>query len=489
MKRTSSASPRVLPSAVRPLAGAARQVAAAGLAGAFAALTAGTAWAQQSWATPGADSYAVPVNVTSVQVDIAGAGGGGGGYDNTRAGAGGQGGALSAVVKVTPGDALAVVVGGGGEGGTSNFGALSSGTPRVRTPYLPAPWAGAGGAGASAGGRGGEPGHNGVGFSGGGGGGGGSSMVSFDAGGWAGRSFALHAGGGGGGSGDSVTGGATDGGRGAVGTTALASDLGCAQGFGNGEAGETIQGHVGSMGRAGLPIATEDGGGGGGGGGGHVPGSGGLYGYDGQGQGYPGAFEATEGTGGGSCFYAATAEQVRVVSAALTGGTGGPAETVWPAATGFVRTHGGNGQVTITPLAGMIQVQLNSVANWPAGQTADFQFQATCGGQTYPGSFSYSGAADTAVIDGVPLGISCTVSQVLPAAPAGLAWGTPSIAPTGAVTLQATSIPVLTITNTLVAAPTAAGVTAVPTLGEWALMLMGLGLAGLAAPALRRRRA
>lgn len=488
MKRTSSASHRPVPTTARPLAGAARQAAAVGLASACAALTAGTAWAQsQSWATPGASSYAVPVNVTSVQVDIAGAGGGGGGFDNTKAGAGGQGGAVSAIVKVTPGDALAVVVGGGGEGGTSNFGPLGS-NPRVRTPLLPAPWAGAGGAGASAGGRGGEPGDDRVGFSGGGGGGGGSSMVSFDAGGWAGRSFALHAGGGGGGSGDSVTGGATNGGSGAVGTSALVSDAGCAQGFGNGAAGETIQGHGGSMGRAGVVIATEDGGGGGGGGGGHVPGTGGLYGYDGHGQGYPGAFEATQGTGGGSCFYAATAGQVSVVSAVLAGGDGGPAEAVWPPATGFARTHGRNGQVTITPLAGMIQVQLNSVANWPAGQTADFRFQATCGGQTYSGTFSYSGAAGTATIDGVPLGNSCTVSQVLPTAPAGWAWDPASMAPTGAVTVQATSIPSLTITNALVAAPMAAGVAAVPTLGEWALMLMGLGLAGLAAPALRRRR-
>mgnify|MGYP003610007609 FL=1 len=124
------------------LAAAARQAARAGLA---LAVLPCAAWAQQSWTTPGSHSYTVPVNVTSVQVDLAGAGGGGGGFDNTVAGAGGAGGALSATVRVTPGDALAVTVGGGGEGATSNFGPRVAG---VRQPHVPAPWGGAGGAGA-----------------------------------------------------------------------------------------------------------------------------------------------------------------------------------------------------------------------------------------------------------------------------------------------------------------------------------------------------
>ena len=398
------------------LAAAARQAARAGLA---LAVLPCAAWAQQSWTTPGSHSYTVPVNVTSVQVDLAGAGGGGGGLDNTVAGAGGAGGALSATVRVTPGDALAVTVGGGGEGATSNFGPRVAG---VRQPHVPAPWGGAGGAGASAGGAGGEPGFDGLGFSGGGGGGGGSSMVSFDAGGWAGRSFALQAGGGGGG----------------------------------------------------------------GGGGGYPAGDAGLYGYDGDGAGYLGAFEATAGGGGGSCFYAATASQVQIIAAALSGGAGGPNETVWPPATGFTRTYGADGQVTITPLAGMIQVRLNSIANWPAGQSAVLQFQAACGGQTYTGSFTYSGAAGTATIDGVPLGSSCTLSQVLPAAPTGFVWGTP-VLPSAPVTVGAAAIPVLDIVNSLNTSTVTP--VPVPTLGQWALGLMGLALAGVAAPALRRRRA
>ena len=462
------------------LAAAARQAARAGLA---LAVLPCAAWAQQSWTTPGSHSYTVPVNVTSVQVDLAGAGGGGGGFDNTVAGAGGAGGALSATVRVTPGDALAVTVGGGGEGATSNFGPRVAG---VRQPHVPAPWGGAGGAGASAGGAGGEPGFDGLGFSGGGGGGGGSSMVSFDAGGWAGRSFALQAGGGGGGAGDSVTGGATNGGAGAVGTAAFASDVLCASGLGAGGAGESIQGRQGQMGRAGTVIAKEDGGGGGGGGGGYPAGDAGLYGYDGDGAGYLGAFEATAGGGGGSCFYAATASQVQIIAAALSGGAGGPNETVWPPATGFTRTYGADGQVTITPLAGMIQVRLNSIANWPAGQSAVLQFQAACGGQTYTGSFTYSGAAGTATIDGVPLGSSCTLSQVLPAAPTGFVWGTP-VLPSAPVTVGAAAIPVLDIVNSLNTSTVTP--VPVPTLGQWALGLMGLALAGVAAPALRRRRA
>ena len=239
-------------------------------------------------------------------------------------------------------------------------------------------------------------------------------------------------------------------------------------------------------GSAGLVIAEDSGGGGGGGGGGYPAGNAGLYGYDGNGAGYLGAFEATAGGGGGSCFYAATASQVQIIAAALSGGAGGPNETVWPPATGFTRTYGADGQVTITPLAGMIQVRLNSIANWPAGQSAVLQFQAACGGQTYTGSFTYSGAAGTATIDGVPLGSSCTLSQVLPAAPTGFVWGTP-VLPSAPVTVGAAAIPVLDIVNSLNTSTVTP--VPVPTLGQWALGLMGLALAGVAAPALRRRRA
>lgn len=134
----------------------------------------------------------------------------------------------------------------------------------------------------------------------------------------------------------------------------------------------------------------------------------------------------------------------------------------------------------------MIQVRLNSIANWPAGQSAVLQFQAACGGQTYTGSFTYSGAAGTATIDGVPLGSSCTLSQVLPAAPTGFVWGTP-VLPSAPVTVGAAAIPVLDIVNSLNTSTVTP--VPVPTLGQWALGLMGLALAGVAAPALRRRRA
>ena len=86
----------------------------------------------------------------------------------------------------------------------------------------------------------------------------------------------------------------------------------------------------------------------------------------------------------------------------------------------------------------------------------------------------------------MPLGSSCTLSQVLPAAPTGFVWGTP-VLPSAPVTVGAAAIPVLDIVNSLNTSTVTP--VPVPTLGQWALGLMGLALAGVAAPALRRRRA
>ena len=462
------------------------------LAGACALLWPALAMAQQqTWTTPGTHNYTVPVNVTSVQVDLAGGGGGGGGFDNIQAGAGGQGGSISGTVRVQPGDVLAVTVGAGGGGATSNYGPLS-GTPRRRVPVISPPWGGTGGAGASDGGAGGEPGNDGQGFSGGGGGGGGGSMVSMSG------SFALRAGGGGGGSGDSVTGTPHAGGVGGIGDPAtLTSNPLCLSSTAAGGNGLTIQGklhgtHTSATGVQTL-IEKEDGGGGGGGGGGYPAGLGGDYGYDGIGTGYTNAFAAYGGTGGGSCFYSAAQGQVTVIPAALAGGAGGPPEPrgnpfPWPTSPNYVRTNGGkDGQVQITPLTGMVRVELAAITNWPAAQSATVQVQVECGGQTYSRTVTYTGALDTAVIDDIPLGSSCTVSQQLPAAPTGFLWGTPVIPTTSATVDPTAPVPVLQIVNSLRAAGTGQ-VAAVPTLGEWALMGLGLGLVGLAAPALRRRR-
>src|SRR5215204_1448684 len=98
------------------------------LACAFLALTwVGTAAAQSTTETfaftGGAQSFRVPENVCEITVDAFGAEGGDGDLDNTVRGEGGLGGEASALLTVTPGESLQVMV--GGQGGTGTGGPLA----------------------------------------------------------------------------------------------------------------------------------------------------------------------------------------------------------------------------------------------------------------------------------------------------------------------------------------------------------------------------
>ena len=124
-----------------------------------------------------------------------------------------------------------------------------------------------------------------------------------------------------------------------------------------------------------------------------------------------------------------------------------------------------------------------------AGVTGVFHFQASCDADgTFPGDVTLSAASSgTGSIAGVPAGANCTVSELasLPSAPAGLTWGAlPASQALGNVQSASSSASFI---NTLSSAPVVSA-TAVPTLGQWALMLLSTVLAGLAAVGLRRGR-
>ena len=369
-----------------------------------AALGAATpAWAQSltTFTTPGAVSYPVRANVTQVLVELAGGGGGGGGYDVNVGGTGGVGGAFGARVAVTPGATLSGAVAGGGGGGiASNYGAGNR--------IMPPPWGGTGGIGGNAGGTGDEPGL--AGYSGGGGGGGGSTVLT-------GTGFALQAAGGGGGAG--VNGGAA---------LAAASNAGCG---------------AGAAGAAGGSVPTsQDGGGGGGGGAGFPSGAGGTGGTD-------NSTFSTGGGGGTSCYTGAT-----LATTSLVGGAGGAGQTAWTTR-GFRGNPGGAGRLRITEVLGRITVNKEAIANWPAGQTASLQFTATCASGSYSATLNFSGAAASVDIANVPLGTTCSVTETLPAAPTGYSWGTATVAPSTAFAVQPDVVPVVNVTNVLVANPVA----------------------------------
>lgn len=104
-----------------------RAVLVAGCVVASASLTTQVAWATTtSFTSPGSSSYVVPSGVTRLCIVATGAGGGGGG--NASPGAlGGHGAQVTAVIPVTPGDALTVNVGSGGGAGANTFGGGSGG--------------------------------------------------------------------------------------------------------------------------------------------------------------------------------------------------------------------------------------------------------------------------------------------------------------------------------------------------------------------------
>ena len=376
-----------------------------------AALGAATpAWAQSvtTFTTPGAVSYPVRANVTQVLVELAGGGGGGGGYDVNVGGTGGVGGAFGARVAVTPGATLSGAVAGGGGGGiASNYGAGNR--------IMPPPWGGTGGIGGFAGGTGGEPGL--AGYSGGGGGGGGSTVLT-------GTGFALQAAGGGGGAGANLGGVGVNGGA----ALAAASNAGCG---------------AGAAGAAGGSVPTsQDGGGGGGGGAGFPSGAGGTGGTD-------NSTFSTGGGGGTSCYTGAT-----LATTSLVGGAGGAGQSAWTTP-GFRGNPADAGRLRITEVLGRITVNKEAIANWPAGQTASLQFTATCASGSYSATLNFSGAAASVDIANVPLGTTCSVTETLPAAPTGYSWGTATVAPSTSFAVQPDVVPVVNVTNVLVANPVA----------------------------------
>jgi uncharacterized protein YjdB len=253
---------------------------------------------------PGSYYWTVPAGVTSVQVVATGGGGGGSGTfsiygtgtGNGTGSSGGSGAQVTATLSVTPGQVIALVVGGGGTGGLSEPNQICG--------------VGGGGGGASSL----DVGNPDQVVAGGGGGGGGAPCGNSGSyGGSGGASGASGAGGAGAG----VHGGA--GGSGGIGGAAGSSNFGLAGGNGSGgpggvggQNGTTYPGGAGGSGvggGAGGNASAEAGGGGGGYGGG-----------------------ASYETGGGA------------------GGSTGPSGTGYSAASnaGAAATSGGNGSIVIT---------------------------------------------------------------------------------------------------------------------------------------------
>jgi hypothetical protein len=232
--------------------------------------------------------FKVPAGVTRVTVVVRGAAGGG--YRNGSAD--GRGGRVFAVIPVTPGERLAVFVGGTGSGSTGGFNGGASGGMNRHGPYD-----GFGGGGASDIRENGDRLIDRVIVAGGGGGEGGEDNSS--------RGYGIGSGGTGGGSigGDGAAGWFTgdEGGGGGAGGT---QDSGGSGGSGGGGTGGGHPGEDGTLGRGGHGGAGcqgerhlcfyDVGGGGGGGGGGYYGGGGG-----GGGDGVPSASNGYGGGGGG----------------------------------------------------------------------------------------------------------------------------------------------------------------------------------------------
>ena len=183
-------------------------------------------------------------------------------------------------------------------------------------------------------------------------------------------------------------------------------------------------------------------GGGGGGGAGLPSGAGGTGGTD-------NSTFSTGGGGGTSCYTGAT-----LATTSLVGGAGGAGQTAWTTR-GFRGNPGGDGRLRITEVLGRITVNKGAIANWPAGQTASLQFTATCASGSYSATLNFSGAAASVDIANVPLGTTCSVTETLPTAPTGYSWGTATVAPSTSFAVQPDVVPVVNVTNVLVANPVA----------------------------------
>ena len=86
----------------------------------------------------------------------------------------------------------------------------------------------------------------------------------------------------------------------------------------------------------------------------------------------------------------------------------------------------------------------------------------------------------------VPGGATCTVTEKLPAAPAGYKWDAPAYTQPGVIPENVTGT--ANITNNLIKSDDAGAVQPVPSLGQWALMGLSMVLAMLGAGLVRRRQ-
>ena len=149
-----------------------------------------------------------------------------------------------------------------------------------------------------------------------------------------------------------------------------------------------------------------------------------------------------------------------------------------------IQTGGNTGSLSISFVATGV----------PAGYTPAVQAYAICSlptaGTRYPGNgtLAVQAQGSASVLQSIPAGAQCVVSvdmAQLPAAPTGYQWqANPVVTQPNVITangVTATIFWTMVSTNTGQAMP-------VPSLGQWALILLSIALAGFAAISLRRSR-
>ena len=458
-----------------------------GLLGAVLLGATGGAWAGElTVTTVGAGTWTVPAGVTHVQVVAVGGGGGGSGA------AGGAGATVTVnAYAVTPGASMAYVVGGGGGSGDGYVGGGGGSStnlgPNGSAPTLVAGGGGAAGfrtgggsACAAASGLGGVGG-DGYGGSGGGSGGGGG-------GGGSGGSGSGGSGGSGGGSGSGGNGGSVNSGGGGYGGSGSGSSTGA-----SGSGGSSGSG-VGGGGGGGY-----GGGGGGGGGGGSSVGGGGAGGSL-----WPGMTGTTPNDT--TCMTSGNG------GANWTAGTNGSLKITWVPVSTFTGTT-----VPMAGPGGSAMGSFTTTGNSSptcAIDTARTGFQAAPAGTNMPqGVLRF---ALTGCTPGFTAHVTITWPQ--PVGAQYMKWGKASASATTSTAFAPTNVVVSGNTVSfdvtdgqlgdddwnatngeivdpsgpflgLVAAPGATtNNTPIPTLGEWALALLGLAAAGLGLRRLRRGR-
>ena len=146
--------------------------------------------------------------------------------------------------------------------------------------------------------------------------------------------------------------------------------------------------------------------------------------------------------------------------------------------------------------ANMGTVQVTKTVTAPVGAPAfsgNIPFTLTCATPDFSlqGSIAVTDNQGAAAPITVAAGSTCSVAEgVLPAAPVGYQWG-PATLPAASAPMPIDGTQALAITNTLVKQDTGgnlAGPAPVPSLGQWALLLLSIAFAGVAAVGLRRTR-